>query len=449
MNEKKLIKKQLLKNMLYNLIAFTFIFTLFGMVIYNQVKKSIYSDVYRELLTHVPINNIETNFIRGVTPQGNAIIKVEKINPNNLNIFKRTNPPVFTNAMEIEILKNPRIIFIKRDKNGKIASETIGSLYNDFLTKSNFDTKNINRIYDLKLNNQYYYKGITYETKNINNEKGYVQLLINVNAETNIMNNLFKILIVGTGITIIFSIAISYVLSKKSLIPVIDSWEKQKEFIQNASHELRTPLTIIQAKQEMLLKSPDEKIIDKSEEISLTLKEVKRLSKLTTDLNILARADGTEETINKQITNIDELIKEVIKPYIEFANIQEKKINLNLQFNNSISIDREKIHQLMIILFDNAIKYTAEKDEIEICTYNKDNKCVIEVKDTGIGISEEGLSQVFDRFYREDKARTREKGGTGLGLSIAKWIVEIHKGTIKALHNGEKGTIMYIKLPIK
>ena len=127
--------------------------------------------------------------------------------------------------------------------------------------------------------------------------------------------------------------------------------------------------------------------------------------------------------------------------------MQEKNIILNLQYKNEINIDTNRIYQLMIILLDNAIKYTEKKDSIEIKTYSKDNKCIIEVKDTGIGVSDEGLKRIFERFYREDKARSRETGGSGLGLSIASFIVNAHGGIIKASHNTPKGTIFTIKLP--
>ena len=122
-------------------------------------------------------------------------------------------------------------------------------------------------------------------------------------------------------------------------------------------------------------------------------------------------------------------------------------ITLNLNYNMDISVDTNKIYQVMIILLDNAIKYTEKDDKIEINTYAKDNKCIIEVKDTGIGVSDEGLKRIFERFYREDRARNRETGGTGLGLSIANMIVTAHGGTIKATHNQPKGTIFTIKLP--
>jgi two-component system sensor histidine kinase CiaH len=219
------------------------------------------------------------------------------------------------------------------------------------------------------------------------------------------------------------------------------------EFVQNASHELRTPLTIIQAKQELLLQEPNAKIIDKSEDISLTLNETKRLSTLVKDLMMLSRADNKKITFNKENVNIDEYIKNVITPYIEIAEIENKKITLDLNFNQDIDVDTNKIYELLIILLDNAIKYTEENDTIVVKTYLKENKFVLEVQDTGIGVSEEGLERIFERFYREDKARSRETGGSGLGLSIADFIVTEHGGTIKAVHNEPKGTIFIIKLP--
>ena len=117
-----------------------------------------------------------------------------------------------------------------------------------------------------------------------------------------------------------------------------------------------------------------------------------------------------------------------------------------MNYCKEANIDRNKINQLLVIILDNAIKYTAEKDTITVKTYSKEGKCVIEVADTGIGISKEAAKHVFDRFYREDKARSREKGGTGLGLSIAHTIVKLHGGNIKIISNEPKGAKVIIKI---
>ena len=162
---------------------------------------------------------------------------------------------------------------------------------------------------------------------------------------------------------------------------------------------------------------------------------------------ILSRADGNKMSLQKENVNIDDYIKEVISPYKDLAEMQNKKIIMNLNYGSDIEIDTSKFYQLIVILFDNAMKYTEENDSIEISTCMKENKFVMDIKDTGIGVSDEGLKRIFERFYREDKARNRETGGSGLGLSIANLIVSAHGGTIKAMHNSPKGTIFSIKLP--
>ena len=271
-------------------------------------------------------------------------------------------------------------------------------------------------------------------------------MLINIDGEMDTIENILNILVLGTTLLIIISIIISYILSKRNIKPLIEAYKKQTEFVQNASHELRTPLAIIQAKQELLLKEPNSKIIDKSKDINLALTETKRLTRLIKELMDLARADEGSYKLEKKLVNINELIKEVSVPYEEMANMQNKKLILDLSYKKDLNCDKNKMFELMVIILDNAIKYTLENDEIEIKTYKKDKKCVIEISDTGIGVSDEDLNHIFDRFYRADKARTKETGGTGLGLSIARTIVNMHGGIIYAEHNTPKGIKIIVKI---
>ena len=428
MSEWQLIRKQLLKNMLYNLVAFTILFSVFGITIFSTVKTFLYQSSTNELL------NAKEHYNRmqilDTKPKPTAQPAQDKMNkePKNNN--------------------NPRIIYIKRDINGNVINqEEMGSFYDNYIEQTKFDSSNLDKIVEVTVNNSYTYRSITFVTTDENGEEVYVQLLINIDSEKNILENFFSILSLGIIVTIILAIFASYILSKNTLKPIIDSWRKQTEFVQNASHELRTPLTIIQAKQELLLQEPESKIIDKSEDIRLTLNETKRLSKLTKDLMLLARADSNQIKLNKEEVDIDQLIREITVPYKDYAAMQEKTISLKLSYSNMITVDTEKIHQLLVILLDNAIKYTKEGEKIEVLTYSKDNKCVIEVRDTGIGISKQGKKHIFERFYREDKARSRKTGGTGLGLSIAYFIVESHGGTIKVEDNEPKGSVFIIKFP--
>lgn len=426
MDEKKLIKKQLIKGIILNFIAFTLIFTVFAFTIFTTLKIFIYQSSNEELIKEQQKYLVQKN---------HAI--------NKINIGKN---PIMQN--EIKDMQNPRIIKVEWNENGKILNQNlIGDFYENYLSEIGLNKNNLNTIYELNINNEYTYRTLIFESTNTDGEKIYIQLLINVNSESEILESFLKLLSIGTIITIILSIIASYVLSKKSMEPIVNSMEKHTEFVQNASHELRTPLTIIQAKQELLLQEPEAKILDKAEEIRLTLNETKRLTKLTKDLMVLARSDSNTMNIQREKIDIDNMIKEITKPYIEIAEMQEKQIELNLDFKENIWLDRNKIHQLLVILLDNAIKYTESLDKIEIKTEAREGKCIIEIKDTGIGISKEGLEHIFERFYREDKARTRENGGSGLGLAIAECIVTAHKGTIKATQNNPKGTIFTIKLP--
>ena len=249
-----------------------------------------------------------------------------------------------------------------------------------------------------------------------------------------------------SAIIITTSIIASYMLSKKTLKPIMQAWERQTEFVQNAAHELRTPLTIIQAKQQLLLEEPDSKIIDKSEDISLTINETRRLTKLVKELMILAMADSNQLKIKKETKNIDEVIRKITIPYMEYAKMQNKELIVELNCSKEVNIDINKITQLMIILLDNAIKYTKEGEKIIVQTHCKEGKCTIEVIDEGIGISDEQKKHIFERFYRADKARTRETGGTGLGLAIAQTIVKAHGGSIKVYNNEPKGTKFIVKI---
>ncbi len=440
MEEKEKLKFKLFKHIVYNIMIFISIFIVFGLFLFFMIKNNIYASVDKELYESrqkILETEEKVNFLMNplfLNGQDSFIIFEDTINENSTySITKR--------------LVNPNVAVIVRDMDGNIVSQNLGRL-EDYADYISFNEKNLDKIYGTSIENKYYYRGINFLVLGSNEEYNkYVQLLINVDSERNLVNGYFQIIVSAIILVCFLSIIASYLVSERTLKPLSDNLEKQLEFVQNVSHELRTPLTIIQAKQELLLQEPNAKIIDKSEEISLTLNETKRLSKLVKDLLILSRADKNAISLQKENINIDEFIKEIVTPYVEIAEMQEKEIIFNLDYNRDIDIDTNKIYQLMIILLDNAIKYTETNDKIEIKTYLKDNKCVIEVKDTGIGISDEGLTRVFERFYREDKARSRETGGTGLGLSIASLIVSEHGGTIKATHNKPKGTVFIIKLP--
>lgn len=403
MNEQKLLNKQFFKYIRYNLLTFTLIFIIFGLFFYVLVTKITYTSVNIELKESVQ-QLIATLSRKGVPKDDNEFF-----------INNYTDEAIKSYSIASNI-SNPKVICIMRDNDGEI---TWVSGYNvnlsDYALELDFDKDLIDEIYQVIIDDEYHYKAITIDLSDIDVEDdGYVQLLINVDTENELINIYSKIIFFSILFGILISVIASILMSKSTLKPLHVMLKKQNEFVQNVSHELRTPLTIIQAKQELLLRDPNARIIDKTEDISLTLNETKRLSKLIKDLMLLARADSKQIVIQKEETEIDEFIGNIGKTYSEIFEIENKNLKLNLNYGKLASIDTNKIYQVIVILLDNALKYTEAGDTVEISTYQKDNKCVIEVKDTGIGISDEGLKHVFERFYREDKARSRETGGTGL-----------------------------------
>ena len=415
MSEEEKVKKQIIKNVILNLITFSVVFYILCIFIYAQFNSSLYlsaDTALEKFIVH------ESEEVGRRLPNGVTEIRV---------------------SVEDQ---NPRLIFIRRNENGRILDDN--NNLNTIFENTGFNSNNLNTIYEINIGG-YYFRGVNYRLDN-----GYYnQVLINVDSEKMIEQKFIKNLLISTVLSLVSVYIASHFLARKTLKPIIDSWKKQAQFVQDASHELRTPLAIIKAKQENLLEKPDDKIIDNIEDIGCTLQEVDRLTKLIKELMELARNDSNKQKLNKECFMLDTEIKSIVELYKEVAVTEEKEFLLDLEYNEEISADLNKIKKLLIILLDNSLKYTEEHDSIEVKTYKKDNRCVIEVIDTGIGISKDAIDHVFERFYREEKSRTRSKGGMGLGLSIAYNIVELHKGTIKFDKAREKGTRVIVRLPIK
>lgn len=509
--EKKLLKKQILKNLFIIFLTFLALLSFFDIIIYEVMSKSLLDSVDEELrlgkssyewqlnaTSIIEENTVATNSqinsmnyqvlymkneikqehnIEKMSPNDKAIVENPKIEQdikpdNDINNKEKQNQSNNSKTVKEKkekqktIIKesgidqdntkaikeyidklntiNPRLITIERDSNGTITNEEdIGKLYDNYQNQLVFNKNNLENIYNLIIND-FTYRGLNFSIEESGNIR-YVQLLINIDSEKNSINNILESLTLGSSVILIVSLIASYFLSKRNLKPIIDSYHKETEFVQNASHELRTPLTIIQTKQELLLQEPNSKIIDKSEDISICLQETRRLTKLINELMILAKSDVNKYKLNKEITDVDELVKSIITPYIELYN-KKREIVLELNYKKKYNLDKDKISELIIILLDNAIKYTKEKDRILIKTYENNKKVVFEIQDTGIGIQDKSIKKIFDRFYREDKSHSKKIRGNGLGLSIAKTIVHSHNGTIKVSHNKPKGTIFTIKI---
>lgn len=273
-----------------------------------------------------------------------------------------------------------------------------------------------------------------------------VQLIRNVNSEKELLDRLLLIILLGCGLGVICAVASGFFLAGRALVPIKNAWQKQQEFVSDASHELRTPLAVIQAKTDLLFRTPGATVQDKILDISTISKESRRLSKLVTNLLTLARSDSDQIEMKKSDFLLDELLREIIQQYDEIAFYQEKSLSLEAAESVHFFADKERIHQLIVILLDNAMKYTHEGGEILLSCRQSHTSLFLQVKDNGIGIPEKDIPKIFDRFYQSDKSRTAAEG-TGLGLSIAKWIIDKHYGKTKVQSTQGKGTSIEIIFP--
>ncbi|MGD6830866.1 sensor histidine kinase [Sutcliffiella halmapala] len=210
------------------------------------------------------------------------------------------------------------------------------------------------------------------------------------------------------------------------------SFQKQKQFVEDASHELRTPISILEGHLSMLNRwgKNDPEVLEES--LKASQQEVERLKMLVFELLELTRLESDRFEIGDDVISpvpvIEELIKKFTLLHPEFSFTFENSLKEDIM----IQMADRHFEQLLIILLDNAVKYSKESTKVEIIAEKKADKFICHIKDYGIGIPKEDLKKIFNRFYRVDKARSREKGGQGLGLSIAKRIVHNYNGLIEA-----------------
>lgn len=225
--------------------------------------------------------------------------------------------------------------------------------------------------------------------------------------------------------------------------------ELKSNFISDASHELRTPLTIIQGNVELEIKELKRKNKKIPEFFEIIQKELSRMTGILNDLTDLTNSDTKTERLEKDIVSLNIIINAAIRSLDILA--KQKNIRIELAKNNpNINIigDEQKIEKMVLNIIRNAIKYTDIGGWIKVSLEEKNKIANIIIEDNGIGIPELDLPYIFERFYRVDKARSRQEGGTGLGLSICKWIAEAHNGSIKVESKEGKGTKFTLELPI-
>jgi signal transduction histidine kinase len=249
--------------------------------------------------------------------------------------------------------------------------------------------------------------------------------------------------IMNLGI-LIFAGGAGFFLAGRTLKPIKDSMDEQNRFISDSSHELRTPLTSLRSEIEVSLMNKNLTLTNAKNVLKSNLVEVISLQNLSDRLLELAEdKEFKYKNLFKEVS-ILEVINNSINKTSKMASAKNIKVS-NKVDERRITGDYDRLVEAFVILLDNAIKYSSKKSNIEVYSKNIKNKVVISIKDEGIGIENDDLTHIFDRFYRAEKSRTEE--GYGLGLSIAKKIIEQHKGEIQVKSEVNKGTTFTIILP--
>ncbi len=421
-----MFKKTLRKLTILNSGVFLLIFVLFGYVLYGYVAHQLFDDVDDSLRRKA------------------AAVTIVAGHPK----LTMVQPP----------LLDPRVMIFLRDSDNSIIQYYPALLENteDLImvlkqTPPNaFQTRKID---------QHVYRFISLplsgEATGVMNADGSQSKIMQVSAvaivdsEVAMLRRLLTVIFISLIIGVLAIAFAGYFLANRALIPIKASWDKQQQFVADASHELRTPITIIKSNIELLLRHPEHTIELELIRVTNVLREAIRMRNLVSTLLTLARSDANQLELQLKVIDLSEVIDDVVEQFTLLTEAKGIELATQVADNIEIEADKERIHQLFAILLDNALKYTAHSGTILLTCRQTLNWVLIKVTDTGRGISQSDLPQVFDRFFRGDKARPRENGGAGLGLSIAQWIVQQHGGKIGIESRLGVGTEVTVSLPVK
>ncbi|WP_137665232.1 sensor histidine kinase [Enterococcus hulanensis] len=433
-------RKQRLKFFFINVAAFAGIFLLLGFITLQLLQSSAYR---------------QTDYSLEQMAKNDRLIEME------INRYQQNNPFLSQIPDDQRMIKGPdgnnrfNTQIILWSKDGEILNkEVLGGRFTE-LENLTLDKKQLNAIQSLSLENsadsaqKLAFHSYTIRADHEDNGVAYIQFLANTNQIADSMKNFEMTLILCMVVFWLISIGISFYISKMNMRPIMNAWRKQQEFVENASHELRTPLTIIQNSLQQLFTRPDHTILEESEPIAQALNETRRMNSLTEDLLTLARSDSNQLLLHKEAVEPKIFIKQLAQPFQEIAEMNNKQFVLENYADQPMMIDEKRIHQVLVILLDNALKYTEDKEKIILQSEISNDNWLIEVKNNGPSISDEDKRHIFERFYREDRSRSKETGGYGLGLAIAKQIITQHKGKLTVRDWEPRGVVFQIRLPMK
>ncbi|MBQ7574113.1 MAG: HAMP domain-containing histidine kinase [Clostridia bacterium] len=277
----------------------------------------------------------------------------------------------------------------------------------------------------------------------------YIIAFVEVSRENSFLKGLLLVLILTMIIATFGAVMISWLFANRSIKPIEEAYNKQKQFIADASHELKTPLAAINTNLDVLMSHADSTIAEERKWLIYIKDETKRMIKLTQDLLYLTRTENTQDNTVYSKISWTQIANNAVMLMEARAFENGQTITQDISDGIFVTASDDKLKQLCLILVDNAIKYTPNGENIIITLNKKGNDAVFTVKNTGIGIKDDDIAHLFDRFYRADKSRTNDKTfGYGLGLPIAKAITKSLDGHISVSSKENEYTEFKVKLPL-
>jgi signal transduction histidine kinase len=276
---------------------------------------------------------------------------------------------------------------------------------------------------------------------------GIVMVGVPVEGQHLALETLLVLMLLVGGLMLIGSLLGGRLLSARALAPARLAFARQQAFIADASHELRTPLTLLRADAEVLLRGRQRLAPDDAELVEDVITEAGHMGTLLTNLLTLARLDAGNVHLEHDVVDLGEVVDQALRRVHAVA--ADQRITLTRQGEPHLMVigDRALLEQAVLILVDNAIKYNRQDGSVTVTLSRAAERALVGVRDSGIGVAPEHLVHLGERFYRVDKARSREAGGAGLGLSIARGIMSTHNGTLTLASAPGEGTTVTLSLP--
>ncbi len=273
-------------------------------------------------------------------------------------------------------------------------------------------------------------------------------LLRDISTETDLSATLGEMSVIAYLVSLVAIAPIGYFMARRSVVPLRDAWERQRQFSADASHKLKTPLAVILANVEMVLRHPEHRVADEAPALEATLENAGKMRNTLGDLLTLTQVeDGIADHVDT-VVDLGDVAEQLYEDLGQLAAKKGVRFEIGTDRGALVLGDQDRLEEMATVFIENAIHYTPSGGEVSVDCRPVGKHVVLTVCDTGMGMDAQTVARVFDRFYRADGARDANPQGTGLGLPIAQWIVERHGGRIEIASKPGEGTTVRVLLPL-